>query len=53
MDNFYNTVGNQQENPDAIWTTKELYELYAAFGLDQVQIVNNSKMLRPTFAIRR
>lgn len=49
MDSFYNTVGNQQENVDGIFTTKELYELYTAFGLDQTQIVANTKLLQLGF----
>lgn len=49
MDSFYNTVGNQQENVDGIFGPKEMYELYTAFGLDQVQLLNNTKMLQLGF----
>ena len=45
MDSFYNTVCNQQSYVDGIFGPKELFELYCAFGLDQIQFVGNQKLL--------
>lgn len=45
MKSFYNTVGDQIEYPDAIVTSKNLFELYQEFGLDQTQIVGSQSML--------
>jgi hypothetical protein len=45
MKEFYNTVGNNQSNPDIIITDKTTFEMYEDFGLDAVQISGNSKIL--------
>ena len=45
MKEFYNTVGNNQSNPDIIITDKTNYEMYEDFGLDAVQIIGTQKIL--------
>lgn len=42
---FYNTVSNNQEAADVIVTSKNLYELYQDFGLDQTQLLGNQRLL--------
>lgn len=37
----YNTVGDNLQYPDLVYTTQTLYETYEDFGLDKSQIVRN------------
>ena len=41
MRNLYNTISDNQEAPDMILTTQELYELYEDFAENKVQIVRD------------
>lgn len=45
MENMYNLVQNQQENPDGILAPQAMIELYKGFGIDQTQIIGDKKML--------
>lgn len=45
MRHFWNIVTNQQETPDVILTTLDLYEQYEDFGLDAIQVAADAKML--------
>lgn len=51
MKSFFNTVSNNQEDPDIILTTKTLYETYEDFGLDAVQLVGSQKILDLGFKV--
>lgn len=46
---FYNTVTNNQEAVDTMIGSKNLYELYMEWGLDQTQIVGSQSMLKLGF----
>lgn len=41
MKHLYNVIYNNQEAPNLIVTTQDIFELYEDFGLDAVQIVKN------------
>jgi hypothetical protein len=45
MKEFYNTVTNNQEAIDGIITSKNVYETYTDYGLDQTQLLGNQKLL--------
>lgn len=45
MKHFFNVVTNQQEPPDIILTSQQIYELYEDWGLDAVQLIGNQKVL--------
>lgn len=45
MEHFFNVVNNQQEAPDMIWTNQTVYETYAGYGYDAIQMVGNQNIL--------
>lgn len=49
MQHFYNSITNNQENPDIILTTQTLYEMYGSFGLDAIQVMADQRMLNLGF----